>query len=71
MVKDIYKVSEFIKRRGNKKYKKNSKLNFLNIKKPFNKVIPIIEKQPTIRLTNEFLSIKSDKSVLLHSKSKI
>lgn len=71
MVKNVDKASELIKRRGNKKSKKKSKLNFLYIKKPSNKVIPTIEKQSTIRLTNELLSIKSEKSVLLHFKSKI
>lgn len=71
MVKDVDKVNELIKRKRNKKSKKKSKLNFLNIKKSSSKVILTIKKQPIIRLTNELLSINSEKSVLLHSKRMI
>lgn len=70
-MKNVDKTGELIKRRKNKSFKKKSKLNFLNIKKLFNKVILTIEKKPIFRLINELLSIKKEKFVLLHSKIKI
>lgn len=71
MVKDVDKVGEPIKGEGKRRSRKKSKINFLNIEKSSNKVVPITEEQLTVRLRNELLSTKSEKSVLLLSKRKI
>lgn len=70
-MKDVNKAGEPIKGAGNRRSKKKSKLNSLNLKKSSNKVVPTTERQPTIGLTNELLLTKSEKSVPLHSKTKI
>lgn len=70
-MKNIDEASESIKERGNKRSKKKSKINFLNIEKLSNKVISIIEKQWIVRLINNLLSRTGKKLVLLHFKTKI
>lgn len=70
-MKNIDKAGKFIKRGRNRRSKKKSKHNFLNIEKLTNEAIYTIEKQLTIGLTNELLSIKSEKLVPLRFKTKI
>lgn len=71
IMKDVNKTGEPIKGAGNRRSKKKSKLNSLNLKKSSNKVVPTTERQTTIGLTNELLLTKSEKSVPLYSKTKI
>ena len=70
-MKVVDEAGEPIKEGENRKSIKKSKLNFLNIEKSSNKVVPTMEEQLTVRLTNEFLSTKNEKLVPLYSKTKI
>lgn len=70
IAKDVDKAGESIKERGNRKSKKKSKLNSLNIEKSSNKMVLTTEEELTVRLINKLLSIKIEKSILLYSKIK-
>lgn len=71
IMKNVDEADKPIKRGGNKRFKKKSKLNSLNIEKSSNEMVLTTKQQPTVGLTNELLSTKSEKSILLHSKTKI
>lgn len=71
MIKNIDKVGKLIKGQEKIRFEKRLKLYSLNIEKSSNKMVSTMEKQQTVRLTDKLLSIKSQKTIILHVKTKV